>query len=182
VVLDERQGRFEPGRTAEATGTSEVEFTAQAAAPAMIEFVTVLGVSTEPNSFVAGDGGLGSATAGALDLNGDADADVTFSSTQEVSLSGGWQSDLLSGAGGSGTGGASRVPLFLGGEWDWTSGAADTLIGGRGLDAFNGGPGDDTIDARDGLFEPIVFAGPGNDTARLDCALGEVSDAETITC
>ena len=111
-VIDERQGRFEPGRTAETGGTSEIEFSVQAAAPARLAFLTVLGVSTEPNTFVAGTGGLGSSTAGALDLNGDADADVTFSRVDKVSLSGGWESDRLSGAGGSGTGAASLVPLF----------------------------------------------------------------------
>ena len=115
-VIDERQGRFEPGRTPETGGTSEIEFSVQAAAPARLAFLTVLGVTTEPNTFVAGSSGLGSSTAGALNLNGDADADVTFSSVDKLSLSGGWASDRLSGAGGSGTGAASLVPLFEGGE------------------------------------------------------------------
>ena len=133
VTLDLAGGPFEPGATAAATGSSE------------IEFVLSLGAGTDAVVIQGGSGGqqltLGSRGA---NLNGDDDGD-----------------DVISAAGGQGTGAAFPTPVTLEGEY-----GDDQLTGGESADTEDGGAGKDQFketsaaDAGD-----VLVGGNGSDTA-----------------
>jgi Ca2+-binding RTX toxin-like protein len=122
--------------------------------------------------------GAGTATSRALSINAgtgtglDAVVDVTFRSVENLSVTGGGNSDVLSAAGGAGTGAAfsSTVQLFGGaGDDQITGGAADdTVTGGDGDDTMDGGAGNDTfiMGASSDGADTVNTAGttPGNDT------------------
>ena len=113
---------------------------------------------------VSGTGGPDTITAGAngVSLNSAANLDVVLNSGVALSIDGTGGDDIISGAGGSGTGGSyAGATAIAGGPGDdtLTGGSGnDTFFGGDGDDAFNGGPGSDIVD----------FSGaPGAITANL---------------
>ena len=138
LVVNLSGGPLGPGNTAEPTGTSEIELIADLGT-AREDTISVQGASGV-NTVRAGDGGI--------NLNGDADADVTGPGAGGLAsagagglvLNGGAEGDVLSGAGGAGTGGPvpNLIPMaILGGS------GADTLTGGDADDEITGGPGGD---------------------------------------
>lgn len=116
-----------------------------------------------------GDGGSGDDV-----FMGGGGEDFCFGGRGEDELNGGGGSDDLEGGGGADTirGGAGR-DFLLGGPDD------DLLIGGAGREfAIEGGRGDDTLRARDGLRER-VSGGLGSDRARVD-SIDIASSIETF--
>lgn len=63
-------------------------------------------------------------------------------------------------------GGAGNDQLW--GNLGPPSGGSDVLDGGLGIDTLVGGPGDDLIDARDGLPDLRISCNEGNDTVEAD--------------
>lgn len=92
-----------------------------------------------------------------INFSGDAIKDITVAAADEFVVSSGDGADIISAAGGSGTGlaFASPITVFGGAGADVITGGGvdDTLNGGDGDDNITGGAGDDTMDG-----------GAGNDT------------------
>jgi Ca2+-binding RTX toxin-like protein len=198
LTLDQREGFFGPGATA------EVNFPE-------IEIATALGDASDrvvlygtegPDYMAAGQNGIA--------LNSDGDVDVTFAPSAfqlEVHLLGG--DDYFNGRGESGaglhflgpivlTGGPGNESLLRGSsEPDSIDGGPgddqlrgeqgsdlleggdgndllaagdgnDTLIGGAGVDRLVASSGNDTILAEDGEADVEINGGPGSDTAHVD--------------
>jgi Ca2+-binding RTX toxin-like protein len=126
-------GTFEPGRTPEADGFSEVE-------------IRLNGIEVFTWSLGGGDDTLVS-QAGGLDLGGDGDVDVIGAVIGNIQGGGG--DDLLDFSASSGN-------FTLGG-----GAGNDELIGGNGNNTLIGGPDDDTL--RGGVGNDHMEGGPGND-------------------
>jgi hypothetical protein len=175
------QGSFQPGFTAEPTGTSEIEI-------AVTDPGTLrLDVPAEATNAAVGTRGV--------NLNGDDDVDVTVSgAVGQVQLRRGkppralrTQGLTITGQGGLATGKPYTGDLQLvGGKGD------DHLIGGngrnilRGLDGndtldggplqdfFEGDAGNDVFHALDGVRD-VVQGGAGTDSGDFDAGLDDVS-------
>ena len=126
---------------------------------------------------VSGTGGPDTITAGAngISLNSAANLDVVLNSGVALSIDGTGGDDVISGAGGSGTGGAYGGAISItGGPGDdtLTGGSGDdTFFGGDGNDAFDGGPGTDTVD----------FSGaPNAITANLGTGIATGAGSDTL--
>jgi hypothetical protein len=181
LELDLQHGPFEPGATAEGTGTSEIEVTFNGSDGT--DRLRLVGQSTAANTFVFGQTGA-SAVGGNLNADADVD-DVIVNNGEQMFLEGGSQADDISVAGG--TGFTGPVPYVSGGfsvlhidgglnDDDLTAGPGgwvldlssafgnDTLNGGSGDDVLGAwGPGDDAVDGAGGndLID-YQFAQPGN--------------------
>ena len=132
VDIDIGGGEFVPGLTAEADGMPEIEFTLNL--PNGSPVVRVVGGANADN-LLYGTGGI--------NLNGaesTADADVTIAGAPLVVLDGNGGDDVLSLAGGAGTGEPASGTLNGGGENDLLFG------GGLGGATFDGGSGTDVVD------------------------------------
>jgi Ca2+-binding RTX toxin-like protein len=168
VTIDLSGGAFAPGATDEpASASDEIEF-----------HIAFAGV-TLPELTIVGGSGADHVVAGAdgLNLNAvepDDDVDVTYLITDSDlgnsildRLIGGDGDDILSNAGGEGTGAAwpFSTPLIDGGSGDDTlrSGEEDALlVGGPDLDHLFGGPDDgDTLQGDSG--NDTLHGGPGDD-------------------
>jgi Ca2+-binding RTX toxin-like protein len=134
ITIDLSGGPFAPGATAEGGGSSEIEFTFDIAAGTPT--LRVAG-SASADEIVAGDGGI---NLNAAEANGDADVLITGSPT--IVIAGRGEDDVLSVAGGSGTGQPIAGARVFG------NAAADRLVGATGGSAFNGGDGRDRLDYR----------------------------------
>ena len=88
------------------------------------------------------------------------DADVVVEDAEEWSLQGTDGPDLLSAAGGAGTGEVLNVPIHLSGEDE----GADVLVGGLGMDDLNGYLGVDKLSGGPG--DDDLAGGGGNDVLR----------------
>jgi Ca2+-binding RTX toxin-like protein len=180
--LDLQNGAFEPGATAEGSGTSEIEITFNGSDGS--DMLRLTGQQAVSDNYVFGQTG---ATAVGGNLNGDADVDdVTVTNGERMVLGGGNQADDISVNGGVGftgpvpysSGGSAVLAIdgalnndhLTGGPGGWvidTSSAygSDTIAGGSGNDELGGwGPGDDVIDGGGGSGDTIdyQFASPGN--------------------
>jgi hypothetical protein len=192
-------GPLAPGATKELTGKSEIEITFIGNGSAF----EIDGQTTKPNKVTIGSGGFGDPTRGQINLNGDDDADITYSgmgSGGALGVFGGSGADRLSAGGGNGTGGAALTQLFLRGAPNgFDPSAADTLTGGAGATTLQGGGGNDTITAGSGPTTiqgfggndtihadngaaDTVDGGDGTDKAFVDCALDTVSNVESKIC
>ncbi len=151
VTIDLTNGAFEPGNSAEASGSPEIEWS-----------VDLAGGSGDA---IAVSGGPGSDTltygTGGLALNGDSDVDVTLVGIETHSASGAGAADRLSGAGGNGAGGPFASALTLSG-----GAGSDAVIGGSGDDVLDGGADDDTVTGAGG--DDTIIGGAGNDTENGD--------------
>jgi Ca2+-binding RTX toxin-like protein len=198
LTLDQRQGLFGPGPTAESNFPE-------------IEIATSLGDATDrvivygtdgPDHMAAGQNGFA--------LNSDGDVDVTFAPSAfrlEVHLLDG--DDYFNGRGESGAGlhflgpivltggagdesllrGSSEPDSIEGGPGDDElrgqeandtleggdghdilagGGENDTMVGGAGQDRLIGSSGDDTTFAHDDEADPEINGGPGFDVAHVD--------------
>lgn len=133
VAIDLTGGPFEPGATTETDGgTSEIEFSVNL--PSGAPTLRIVG-SAGPDHVVIGSGGV---NLNADEANGD--ADVTITGGPAVVVAGGAGDDVISVAGGAGTGASGPGATLLGQD------AADRLLGGLGGSAFDGGPGIDVVD------------------------------------
>jgi hypothetical protein len=180
--LDLQNGAFEPGATAEGSGTSEIEITFNGSDGS--DRLRLTGQQAVSDNYVFGQTG---ATAIGGNLNGDADVDdVTVNNGERIALSGGNQADDIRVNGGVGftgpvpyTSGGSAVLTIdgalnddhlTGGPGGWvidTSSAygSDTITGGSGNDELGAwGPGDDLIDGGAGSGDTVdyQFADPGD--------------------
>jgi Ca2+-binding RTX toxin-like protein len=148
LVVDLTGGAFGPGAAAE-SDTPEIEIT------------TALGDAADlivVNSGSAADT-IRIGTTG-IALNADADRDLTYSPTpNQVEVFGGGGVNLLSAAGGSGTG------SVFGGKAILRAGdSGDVLFGGNGNDELYGGLGNDTLEGRNG--NDLLLGGAGNDALK----------------
>jgi Ca2+-binding RTX toxin-like protein len=158
LTIDETNGPFAPGATAEATGVSE------------IEFVITMGQGTDDVTITgtpqADKITLASATKARL--NGDTDADITFGDTENFSVNAGGGNDRVTvklatdGTIVYGGDGNDRLTGGLGVDGLNGEGGKDTIVGGDGGDTIDAGQGDDTLTGGQG--NDTMFPGNGNDT------------------
>lgn len=130
AVIDLSNGPLGPGASAEGTGTSEIEVN------------TALGLGIGDRVTVSGSAAADQLVIGAfgVNLNGDDDADITPSGVENYTASGADGDDLVSAAGGQGTGSALTLPSSLQGDQ-----GDDSLSSGLGNDTIGGGTGVDTL-------------------------------------
>jgi Ca2+-binding RTX toxin-like protein len=130
AVLDLSNGLLGPGAAAEATGIPE------------LEIVIALQLGSADRVTVNGSGAAEQLTlgAGGINLNGDDDADVTTTGVENYTASGADGDDVVSAAGGQGTGSALALPSSLQGDQ-----GDDSLASGLGNDTIGGGTGIDTL-------------------------------------
>src|SRR5262245_16801350 len=160
VEIDLLGGPFAPGETPEATGTSEIEINVTGDAADGGNDIEIEG-SDDDDTIAAGDGGSGatlSEGAGAINLNGDNDADVTFvdqgnGALQDFFIRGNDGNDTINASGGAGTGNdlAMSDTSLEGGPGDDSITGTDFFDGG-GLDGdqIDGEEGDDTLNGLGG--------------------------------
>jgi Ca2+-binding RTX toxin-like protein len=155
VVIALGGGAFAPGKTHESSGVSEIEFHLD------------LGGSTDQVTIDGGDKAenirLGSNGA---NLNGDGDADLLPTGVEKWSVEGSGGADIISAAGGLGTGGKYGRPVSLSGD-----AGNDVVTGGPGLDVLQGGPGNDRLSG--GAGQDTLLGHAGSD--RLDGGDGKDS-------
>lgn len=147
--------RFGPGLTPEAVGVSEIEFTIDGGAAE--DALRILG-SNNKDRVVFGEEGV--------NLNKDDDDDIkTLDDYSDFELIGNGGQDVLSAAGGAGTGGPFQLPVTIYGldGDDNLLGSAndDTLLGSGGGDSMRGGGGGDIIFGDAGRDD--LKGGPGAD-------------------
>jgi hypothetical protein len=150
VTFDTSGGNFEPGATPEGTGISEIEFNVSLGS-GTDTLIAQLGALAD--KFTIGSTGI--------NPNNDADADLTLSGVENLSVKGGNGNDAISAAGANGAGSAFSAPVTIAGE-----GGRDTLTGGLGNDSIDGGASNDTFKAlnvADGADDFV--GGAGLDTA-----------------
>jgi Ca2+-binding RTX toxin-like protein len=171
-VVDTGEGPFAPGFTDEGDGTSEIEIHVNAGGASDL----VVSVGSALSDFLVA-GAVG------VNLNGDSDADVLVSATENLWVWGQGGNDVLTARGGFGTGGVFRYVALDGREGnDRLLSGRNTerfhvLVSGGGRDVAKGGPGRDFLYGRGGadkLFgqgdNDRLFGGGGND--RLVGGLG----------
>lgn len=131
AVIDLSNGPLAPGVAAEPGGVPEIELSA-ALGLGTADRLTVNG-SPLADQLVLGAGGI--------NLNGDDDADITTSGVENYTASGADGDDLVSAAGGQGTGSALTNPSSLQGDQGddrlWSGLGNDTIGGGTGIDTLN---------------------------------------------
>jgi Ca2+-binding RTX toxin-like protein len=167
LTIDLSDGPFAPGATAEAAGTSEIEFEVD------------LGAGTDGINVYGGGGSDKLAFQGTtkLLLNGDADSDVHLLSAENRWLYGGSGNDVLKASPTSPPaefyGGGGNDTLTGGGGSDDLTGeaGADTLAGGPNDDNLYGGGGGDTLKGGDG--DDYAIGGDGDDL--FDAGYGDDS-------
>jgi Ca2+-binding RTX toxin-like protein len=129
-----------------------------------IDIAVDLGAQTGTDSLlVHGLGGPDTIEVGsvAVDLDGNAEPDLTYVGVEQIIVETLDGADRVSGQGGPATGGIATVPLILaGGPGD------DTLVGGDGRDLLHGGLGNDLLDG--------AASTPGGNGATWQVAPGPV--------
>ncbi len=175
VVLYLDNGGFKPGFTEEPGNSDEIEISVSLGGDG--DSFEVFGSDTATDNIVVGKSS-GFAVFGKINLNADettgVDADVTMIiGIEERIVWGRGGPDVISGAGGAGTGDPADFLLKLaggnGGD-DVTGGAVvDVINGGDGPDVLKGAGGPDKIDSEDGVTgNDQIFGGPGSDTCNFD--------------
>lgn len=171
VILDYGSGLF----LQSATGTSNIVIDMTVASNGSNDALKVRG-SSGNDAFIFGAGG---ASGYALNINGgsltgqDSFADVSFKQVEKVIITGADGNDIISGAGGFGTGTVYPTALRLfGGAGD------DTITGGTGADTIRGGIGNDTMDGALGN-DTILMNGAGDGTDIVNCT-GTPTGTDTV--
>ena len=174
IAIDLTAGPLAPGLTPEADG-SEIEITVDL--PSGTPILRILG-SSDVDRIVAG--------ANSINLNADettADADVTITGAPALVIEGGDGDDVLSLAGGSGTGTTGRQGSLFG------QAGNDRLLGGVAGSTFDGGVGTDEVDYTSATrLDPanlatgqVVHQGGGTDTlAGIENLTGSPGDDRII--
>ena len=143
------------------TDGDEVDITLNfVVAVAVADTLTITGSSGADNIRVGA--GAAATTTGSMNLNGDADVDLTWTAldaTEVITVNGGDGDDIISAAGGLGTGLVfDRILTIAGGDGD------NTLTGGTAIDTITvGGTGDSTVDGGSGA-DVINVTGTGDNT------------------
>jgi hypothetical protein len=166
VLIDESQGPLAPGFSAEADGSPEIEISVQNVTPRIARPVVKVVGTSQPDFLTVGG-------SGAVNLDGDTDADLTVvnDTPATVSLDGRRGNDVISGQG-FGSQPATHLNLtLLGGE------GADTIFGGLGADVVSGDAGADRLSTVDGVAD-VVSGGADSDHADVD-KLDTVDTVET---
>jgi Ca2+-binding RTX toxin-like protein len=170
VTIELSGGPFEPGRTPDPEGTSEIEIDLTVPGPSKV----LIAGGAKGDHIVLGTDG---ANLNAAETPGD--ADVLMTGTPAVTIQGRAGADVLSAAGGAGTG-ASSAATVAGGTDD------DRIRGGAGSDALDGGSGVDTLrfrSAGDGVRVDLrdgTSTGDGSDSlAGFENVMGS-KNADTI--
>ena len=144
--------------------------------PGDIPIAVDLGASTGDEVEIVGSANADSIRLGTAGINLDASSttgvDVTLANVERFAVAAGGGDDVVSAAGGDGTGTASplssRPDSINGGP------GKDTLTGGAGGDDLIGGPGDDTLDGGGGQDTANYVQDSGPVTA--DLATGTATD------
>ncbi len=163
VSISMARGGFVPGLTAEPSGFSEIEFDLDLGTGAGDDDLTIIGSPLDDEITAGGP-------QAAIALNADDDADVVHANVDNVVLNGGDGADVLSGAGGRGTGAPAGKRLQLNG-----AGGGDVLTGGLENDVFRGAGGVDTVSYA-GRTTPVSVT---LDTVANDGEAGESDKVET---
>lgn len=175
IQIDQRNGTFGPGLTAETTGESEIEFVIdggggmdalQVFAPHVVDRIEV--------------GSKG------FNLNQDDDVDVTLTAMEKFLVILGDAGGVIDASGSPATGDAFPLGVYLEGSIDFV---ACTLIGGAGNDTLAPGFGDNSLSAGAGDDEFLVLfgnhtidGGPGQDRLLFNPALVTEEDVRlTLT-
>jgi Ca2+-binding RTX toxin-like protein len=136
-ILD-LQRPFGGGLTPETVGISEIEFSIDGGTG---EDSLEIHGGDPANRIVFGEEGV--------NLNKDSDVDATLDDLEDISILGEGRNDVLSGGGGSGTGGPFAMRLLVyglaGNDSLVGSNAGDTMLGSDGNDTMSGGRGGDVI-------------------------------------
>jgi hypothetical protein len=160
LTVDQQLARLSPGATAEPSGSSEIEVHAHLGGNN--DQLNVL-MGAEDDHMSAGDAGLA--------WNADDDADITYEGNVQIDLEGLDGNDLITGEGGSGTGGPSPETLNLNGQF-----GNDTIIGSPTSDRnLDGGYGDDLVYGKQGrdrigvCGNDVAYGGRGGDSFYTTC-------------
>ena len=174
VLLKLDNGGFKPGFTNEPGTSDEIEITVSLGGGS--DSLSVYGSENSDKIVIGRSSGF--AVLGRMNLNAaettGIDADLTLLPGIEERVLLGWGgTDVISGAGGAGTGDSADFLLKLGGGAggdELTGGAVhDSVIGGNGPDVLKGGGGPDFIDSNDGVSgNDQIFGGGGSDTCNFD--------------
>ncbi|MDP9344095.1 MAG: hypothetical protein M3Q23_18780 [Actinomycetota bacterium] len=204
ILVDMSGGRFEPGKTHESTGVSEIEFSIALSGGG--DGLTIDGTAGNDTLRLGQSNGAIN-----VNLNNDNDSDVSLSDpvAPHLAVNGGDGNDQILANGASSVGSMVSVPMALdggprndtingGSAGDAISGDAgddklfglggdDTLLGGDDQDQLNGGDGSDVMDGgngRDNLNEgktadapgtgDQVIGGPGGDAVNFGQRTGDV--------
>jgi hypothetical protein len=159
-MVDQTQGRFAPGKTAEPDGVSEIEtiIDTDGVLDGRRMLLAVFGTAGPDTMRVSSGGGVM--------LGSDADVDIRARNATDVSIQGLGGSDFRSGRGGvpaSSPAPATTHVTMFGQDGD------DTLVDGPlSGDQLQGAAGDDTLFSHD--FQPFDanFGGEGFDQATID--------------
>ena len=121
----------------------------------------------------------GTTTTGAMNLNGDADVDLTWTelnATHAITVNGGDGDDVISAAGGLGTGLVlDRIIAINGGDGD------NTVTGGSDIDNIDvTGDGDSTVDGGYGA-DDIDITGTGDNTVSGGVGIDNIAVAASAT-
>jgi Ca2+-binding RTX toxin-like protein len=138
--IDETNGPFAPGATAEGTGISEIEF--QVSLGQGTDNLTILGTAQADAITLV--------SAAKARLNGDKDPDITLGDTESFTVRGQGGNDKI------------KVGLATDGTYVYGGPGNDRLTGGVGADALYGDSGKDVSIGGDG--NDLLDAGTGDDT------------------
>src|SRR5262245_5253322 len=188
-AIDLGGGPFAPGETPEASGTSEIEIDVDGS----VNDLNDLGIegSGGDDTITVGNGlnapSGGQLAAGAISLNTDGDADVTFNDNEDgdgdLLVEGNNGNDSISFAGGSGTGAflEQSGPAAFGGNnaadsgtnaddgndtltgSDFVTSDGDRLFGDEGNDTLTGGAGEDDLSDAGDVDTGLTCATDEND-------------------
>lgn len=166
VTIDQSGGPLAPGFSSEADGSPEIEISVQNVTP-LIARPVVRVIGTAQRDFLTVGG------SGAVNLDGDTDADLTVVNDvpAAIQLEGRRGNDVISGQGFGGQGATRQNLTLLGGDGD------DTIFGGLSADVLSGEAGADNLLAVDGVAD-TVSGGADADHADVD-KLDKVDTVET---
>jgi Ca2+-binding RTX toxin-like protein len=157
LTLDLANGGFAPGATAEA-GTAEIEFDVDLYDGS--DALTIKGTRAVDTIRLGASG---------INLNGDGDADITWTSIEDHDVDAGAGNDVVSGAAHASVGAAAAFGLDLAGD-----GGNDTLTGGAAADSLAGFDGSDTLTG--GAGADNEWGGAGNDVFKQEAAPNGADD------
>lgn len=149
--VDQSNGRFEPGMTEEAAGTSEIEIFAHFAGNDYESQFVLVGTPASERIYMGEKG---------VKVNRDDDLDIEVDGVGFQDVEGIGGDDFITQSGGNGTGDAVPNGGFFGNSLSGGAGN-DVLIGGPGLNMLGGGTDRDKLVGKGG--RDSASGGPGAD-------------------